>query len=578
MNSKDNTIRYEFFSENPFTHFLDLECVVPCSGKSELHLSLSFWRPGRYEPGNFARNIRGFRVENAEGKPLKFLKTDKQTWKIFCAKEDIIKVKYQYHAPELNAGSCYVDESQIYVNPIHCVFRCLENSDFAYEFIVRKKEGFKMACPLPLTEGVYRAENYDELADSPFIYSSRLISHRFSVNEIPIYIHINGTCDPDFISLENDFRLFIEEQFEFWQDVPFSEYHFMFQITPYPFYHGVEHANNTVIAIGPGYDIYNRRLYVDVLGISSHELFHAWNVKKMRPADFLQYDYTKENYSELGFVYEGITTYAGDKILLNCGLYSHQEFLNELSVRLKKHIHNAGRFNYSVLESSFDTWLDGYVPGIPDRKTSIYDEGCLIAFMLDVIIFKHSDGKKGLRHLCRELWTRYGHLKKGYTLEDVKKHAAELGGEEAERLFKDYVEKPADYTEKIKEYLEYIGIVVEMAESADLWEKHIGLKWEKGPAGWKITAVYPESPAWKAGLYIGDELLAFNEHFMNDNPNHWLRHYLYAKNAKILVQKKNHLTTIELNWDLGGGYYMIPVLHLVKVESNERKFLRWALL
>jgi predicted metalloprotease with PDZ domain len=578
MKNKDNIIRYEFFSENPFTHFLDLECLVPCNGESEIHLSLSYWRPGRYEPGNFARNIRGFRVENMEGKPLKFLKTDKQTWKIFCTGENFIKVKYQYYAPELNAGSCYVDENQIYVNPVHCVLRCLENPNIAYEFVVRKKEGFKMACPLPVIEDGYRAENYDEFADSPFIYSTQLISHRFLVNEIPFYIHINGICEPDFAQLESDFRLFIEEQFEYWQDVPFSEYHFMFQITPYPFYHGVEHANNTVIAIGPGYDIYNRRLYVDVLGISSHELFHAWNVKKMRPKDFLRYDYSKENYSDLGFVYEGITTYAGDKILLNCGLYSHQEFLNELSVRLKKHLHNAGRFNYSILESSFDTWLDGYVPGIPDRKTSIYDEGCLIAFMLDVIIFKCSGGEKGLRHLCQALWKEFGRLKKGYTLTDIKKLATELGGPEAERLFAELVEKPADYKEKTREYLAYLGVEVCLADSDDLWEKHIGLKWEKGLTGWKITAVYPESPAWKTRLYVGDELLAFNEHIMNDNPNYWLRHYLYSKNAKILVQKRNRLSTVELNWDLEGSYFAVPEFQLVKVESNERRFLRWALL
>ncbi|MCX8080246.1 MAG: PDZ domain-containing protein [Bacteroidia bacterium] len=577
MNNKDNIILYEFSAEFPFSHFLDLKAEFPTLKKQELTLAISFWRPGRYEPGNFSKNIRGFRATDENGEPLKFKKTDKQTWKIFCKGAKKVILHYQYYSAELNAGSCYVDENQIYVNPIHCVFYCPDYMDIPYECLVKEKKDYRLACPLKVTDNKFVAENFHLLADSPFIYSNQLISHAFEYNRIPFFIHINGTCEPDFKQLEHDFKLFIQAHFDFWQEVPFSEYHFMFQITPHPFYHGVEHANNTVIAIGPGHEIYNRKLYVDVLGITSHELFHAWNVKAMRPADFLIYDYTKENYSELGFVYEGFTTYLGDKLLLTAGLYSHREFLNELSLRLKRHMHNSGRHNYSVLESSFDTWLDGYVPGIPGRKTSIYDEGCLIAFMLDVIIFKNQQGKKSLRDLCRALWKKFGYLKEGYTYGDIKETAIELGGKEAKYIFDELIEKPSDYIEDVLKCLNYLGVELILNEAEDLWERFIGLKWEKGNVGWRVTSVVQGGPAWKAGIFAGDEIVSFNGHIMAEHPSYWLKHYLYSKEAKINVLKKDVTKELNLKWNLNEQYFQNPVLELTKVESNDRLFLKWML-
>src|SRR6185369_4870034 len=108
------------------------------------------------------------------------------------------------------------------------------------------------------------------------------------------------------------------------------------------------------------------------------------------------YDYTQENYSRLGYVAEGVTTYYGDLFLARSGVFNLDEYFEELNQRINKHLNNYGRFNMSVAQASFDTWLDGYVPGIPHRKTSIYDEGCLIALMTDLLIRRHTKNKKSL--------------------------------------------------------------------------------------------------------------------------------------------------------------------------------------
>src|SRR6476659_10108647 len=204
------------------------------------------------------------------------------------------------------------------------------------------------------------------------------------MNGHTFFLHFVGECRPDFKKLKKDFRAFTKKQIEFWGDFPVQEYHFLFQVLPAKFYHGVEHQRSTVIAIGPGYAINSGSTYDDILGVSCHELFHTWNVKTIRPVEMHPYNLTRENYARTGYVYEGFTTYYGDKLLLNSKVFSVKQYFTTLQERLVKHFHNYGRYNLSVADSSWETWLDGYVPGAPYRKTSIYDEGNLVAFMLDV--------------------------------------------------------------------------------------------------------------------------------------------------------------------------------------------------
>lgn len=175
---------------------------------------------------------------------------------------------------------------------------------------------------------------------------------------------------------------------ELFGSFPSSAYHFIFQILPHRFYHGVEHTESTVIALGPAYMLMEGDTYNDFLGISCHELFHAWNIKAIRPAEMLPYDFTKENYSRLGFVTEGVTTYYGDYLLFRSSVWGEEDFWPAFNERMDHHFESHARYFQPVSEASFDSWLDGYVLGAPHRKTSIYHEGCLLAFVTDIFIRK----------------------------------------------------------------------------------------------------------------------------------------------------------------------------------------------
>jgi predicted metalloprotease with PDZ domain len=262
-----------------------------------------------------------------------------------------------------------------------------------------------------LNPKLIRADDYHQLVDSPLIASPALQHNLYYVDNIMFNIWFQGSCKPDWGRIIQDFSRFTAEQIKTMGSFPSAEFHFLVQAMPYKFYHGVEHLHSTVLAIGPGSELMDEGLYTDFVGVASHELFHVWNVKTVRPQDLLPYDYSKENYSRLGFVYEGVTTYYGDLFLARCGVYDAGQFFTEINHRLQKHMDSFGRANMSVADASFDTWLDGYVPGIPHRKTSIYDEGCLTALMTDLLIRKTTGSQASLDDVMRILYEDFGKQK-----------------------------------------------------------------------------------------------------------------------------------------------------------------------
>ncbi len=408
-------IKYLMYQKNPASHYVYIDMFIDSINQDTLQLQLPAWRPGRYELGNFAKNVKRVDVFSETNEALSYKKLTKDLWEINTKGQAKIKVTYSYYAAELNAGACYADTMQLYINPVHCCMYIVGRQNEEHQVELTVPENYKIVCSLKQTNNTLIAGNFEELVDSPFVASQKIQSDVYEVNGIKFYLHFIGECKPDFTKIKNDFSAFTKKQIEFWKGFTTDEYHFIFQVLPFKFYHGVEHVKNTVIAIGPGYAINSGKTYEDVLGVSCHELFHSWNIKTIRPIEMMPYDYTKENYARTGYVYEGFTTYYGDKLLLSSKVFDLEQYFETLQERLTKHFHNYGRYNLSVADSSWETWLDGYVPGAPYRKTNIYDEGSLIAFMLDVKILQATQNKRSLREVCVLLFGRFGKKGMGYT-------------------------------------------------------------------------------------------------------------------------------------------------------------------
>lgn len=565
-------IKYTLYQKNPSSHYIYIDLLIDNVAGPELALQLPAWRPGRYELGNFAKNIKRVDAFNEKNEPLFYTKTSKDRWLVQTNGALSVKVTYSYYAAELNAGSCFADISQVYVNPVHlCMFIEGRTSE-AHQLEVKVPDHYKIASSLKQEGNLLTAVDFDELADSPFIASAQLQSDFYESNGIRFNIHLQGECRPDWKKIKSDFKAFTDLQVSFWKDFPYGEYHFLFQVLPQKFYHGVEHKKNTVIAIGPGYAFNNDKVYEEVLGVSCHELFHVWNIKTIRPLEMQPYDFTKENYARTGYVYEGFTTYFGDKNLLSSKVFSLKQYFGTLEERLQKHFHNFGRYNLSVAASSWETWLDGYVPGAPYRKTNIYDEGSLIAFMLDVNILKDTANKKSLRDVCVLLYERFGKTGKGYSESDMIALVNEVSGKDYLKFFQDHVYNTADYEFSLKPAFEYLGIQFTMQPASAACEQHFGFKILETGMQTKVGLVAPYSPSWKAGLFANDEIIAVNGMAVRNNLNHWLTYFLDSEEISLTVISGEQLRQMILKKDpKGNKYFSSPSLKMTEKPSESQK-------
>ena len=564
-------IKYLMYQKNPASHYVYIDMFIDSINQDTLQLQLPAWRPGRYELGNFAKNVKRVDVFSETNEALSYKKLTKDLWEINTKGQAKIKVTYSYYAAELNAGACYADTMQLYINPVHCCMYVVGRQNEEHQVELTVPQNYKIVCSLKQTNNTLIAGNFEELVDSPFVASQKIQSDVYEVNGINFYLHFIGECKPDFTKIKNDFSAFTKKQIEFWKGFTTDEYHFIFQVLPFKFYHGVEHVKNTVIAIGPGYAINSGKTYEDVLGVSCHELFHSWNIKTIRPIEMMPYDYTKENYARTGYVYEGFTTYYGDKLLLSSKVFDLEQYFETLQERLTKHFHNYGRYNLSVADSSWETWLDGYVPGAPYRKTNIYDEGSLIAFMLDVKILQATQNKRSLRDVCVLLFDRFGKKGMGYTENSIIDLVNEVSGIDLSDFFKNFVYAPQDFEVVLNLCFEYLGIEFVKEASASICEHKYGFKVIDNGLNSKVSLVAPYSPAWKAGLFNGDEILAVNGIILKNNFNNWLNYFDDKDEIILTVNSAEQLKTISLQKDKKGNTYFInPILKLKNNESEQK--------
>ncbi len=521
-------MKYIVSYSNSNNHFIDIQLEVEVNGNKKLNFQLPAWRPGRYELGNFAKNIQKLDAVNENGESLSTIKKTKDLWVVKCAGSSKVLLRYNYFANELNAGSTYLDAKQLYMNPVNCLMYELDRVAEICELHLELAADYKVAIALPeAVKNVFTAKNFDELVDSPFITSPKIQHHSFKLAGTMFHLWFQGEFKPDWTLLEKDFIGFTKPQIEVFGDFPTEEYHYLFQILPYSAYHGVEHAASTVIAIGPSYNILKKEgRYEDLLGVSSHELFHTWNVKRIRPIEMVPYDFTKENYSKLGYLSEGVTTWYGDLMLYRGKVFDDAAFFRTFNQILERHYNNPGSSNMSVADSSYDTWLDGYVIGVPNRKASIYTEGALNTFMLDVEIRKGSNGKNSFDGVLRSFYDNYFKGGKGISEPDYKAEVEKFAGKDLSTFFSKYINGADDYTAQLESALEFFGLEMKRLPSPIFYEAYLGVKMLDN----KVMMVFPNSPAEQSGVSVNDEIVIINGLKINNDLSAWLE---YFKGAPI---------------------------------------------
>lgn len=503
------------------------------------------WRPGRYELQHFAQKLRGV-MASANGVAIPVRKVTKDRWLVEAGGAENIEIRYSFYARQMDGGGSWLDEEQLYLNGINCLMAVEDRAHEPQQLQIAIPDNWQIACGLPETERhTLLAENYDQLVDSPLIASASLKKETYTVSDIPFHIWIQGDCRPDWERIKKDFEAFTKEQLEVFGDFPVQDYHYLNEILPYRFYHGVEHVNSTVITLGPGELLMTPALYKEFLGVSSHELFHTWNVKQIRPKEMLPYDFTGENYFRTGYVAEGITTYYGDYMLTRSGVFTAAQYFEELNTTLQRYFADHSRYHMSVADSSFDLWLDGYKPGIPDRKVSIYIKGALTALLLDLQLRRATGNKANLDTVMRHLWEDFGKRGIGYTEEDYRRLVLRVGGEDFDRYFEQYINGTAPIEDALDEALRYVGCTLKAEENAMLYEGLFGFKIVADAQATKVTAIAPDSPASTA-LSVEDELVAVNGRKIEQNLQPLLADTDLAQGIELTLFRIKQLRQVRL--------------------------------
>ena len=565
-------IQYRISCLNAQQRYIQFSATFPCP-EDHLSIHLASWRPGRYELGNFAKNIKGFRVFDEQNKAVSFEKSNKDTWQIPTKGTAFIRVEYAYYANELNAGSTYLDEQQLYINPVNCFL--FTDDAHAYELTLDIPATWQIASSLKFENNRCEVAHFDQLADSPFICSEHLEKASYEVNGSHFHVWFNNQSFIQWEKVLVDFEKFTRAQIEDFSEFPVKEFHFLIQTLPYAAYHGVEHLESTVITLGPHYEVFGT-LYKELLGVSSHELYHVWNVKSIRPAEMQPYHFKEENYAVSGFVYEGVTTYLGDLYLLRSGVFSLEQYLVELSKQLQKHFDNPARFNYSVGDSSFDTWLDGYVPGAPGRKVSIYTEGCLLAFVTDMKLREATNHKYGIQEVMKRMYFDFAVKGIGYTWQDYQQTLENVSGISFQDFFEQFIFGTAPYESILVEACSFFGLDIKQVPSASYAEAKLGMKTVPKGADAQIVSIYPGSPADIAGLSINDEILAVNNMRLQGNIDAWLN--FYDGGIKTLLLNRNGRLLEKTLPEVNRFFYLTHTVHrLETLNQHQRKALKhWA--
>ena len=431
-------------------------------------LQLPTWRPGRYELGNFAQYVLWVKGMQDGGEVVRLAKTGLHSWSVPAG---VTKVEWLFHADILNAGSTCIEDDLYYVNPVNCFMYDLERQDLPADLVLtdlelrpEEADGWALAVALPweLLDGVpvMHARDVQHLMDSPWMASPKLWHDHYREQGLDVHIWVHDTLPEDPARFVADHVAFTRAQLSYFGTFPTDEYHFLYLFPDRDVRHGVEHEDSTVIALGPAERVRSEEGYMEILGIASHELYHAWNVKRIRPAEWMPYDFTGPCPSALGYVAEGVTTYMGDLFLFEGGIVDLKGWCALMTKLLERHLNNPGRHNMSVAESSYDTWLDGYRMGVPGRKGSIYVEGAVLAFLCDTRIMERTQGASSLSTAMRLLWERHGQPREGLTADMYWDALAEVAGERLDDLRRDHAEGTKDTWEPLVHAMATQGLVL----------------------------------------------------------------------------------------------------------------------
>lgn len=527
-------LHYQIVPLDPCAHLYEVRCTVEAPDPAGQRFRLPAWIPGSYLIREFARQFIDVRAE-AGGAPVALRKEAKDVWRAAPAGAALTVIA-QVHAFDLSVRTAYLDTTRAYFNgPSVFLFpEGREEAPCIVDIVAPPGDAYahwRVATTLAADGapahgfGRYRADNYDALIDHPVEMSDFALAG-FAAGGVHHEIAVTGRQNADLERLARDFARICQTHVDLFggtaqSAAPFDRY--LFQVTVVgDGYGGLEHRSSTSLMCrrdelpAHGHAEVNDD-YVHFLGLASHEYFHAWNVKRIKPAAFVPYDLSRENYTRQLWAFEGITSYYDDLALVRSGVIDAPRYLELLGQSITSVLRTPGRKRQSIGDASFDAWIKFYRPddNSPNAAISYYWKGSLVALALDLALRK--DGRTSLDAVMRTLWERYGRAGIGVPEDGVERIVSELAGMDMQPFFARYVDGTDD--PPLDALLDAFGVDWHVRAASGPRDR--GGKPATGPLpasslgakvgnDLRLQNVYAGGPAERAGLAPQDVLVALD--------------------------------------------------------------------
>jgi len=538
-------VHYTVSFPAPSTHYAAVEAEFPTGGQPSIEVFMPVWTPGSYLVREFSRN-----VEAVNG-PGAVVKTTKNRWRIDTGGAATVRVNYRVYCREMSVRTNWVDSSFALLNGAPTFLTLVGGLDRPHEVTIQLPAEWKttmsgMDQPSPHH---YIAPNYDALVDSPIVAGNPEV-RQFDIDGVPHFlVTVGGDSTFDGERAAADLETIVRRYREMWGGLPYkNRYVFLNLLTEAG--GGLEHRNSFTV-MSTRWATRTRRAYVGWLDLVSHEYFHAWNVKRLRPVELGPFNYEAENPTKSLWVVEGFTEYYGALTVHRAALTTRAEYLGtgsetagSLSSLINSLQNAPGRLVQSAEGASFDAWIKYYRPDENSNNVAVsyYTKGAIVAWLLDAKIRRATDDRKSLDDLMRLAFQRYSG-DHGFTPEQFKALAEEVAGVPLAAFFHETVETAGELN--YDDALEWFGLRFRHAEpSKKAW---IGVETRVDNGRLLISRVPRGTPGYEAGLNVDDEILAIGDFRVRaDQIAPRLENYKPGDRVSVLVARREKLTRLEL--------------------------------
>lgn len=544
----------------------------------QLQLIMPAWTPGSYLIRDFAAQLERLRATGASGKPLPVSKTAKNRWQVSVGNETEVIVDYAVWAGELAVNTSWVSAEYALLNGAGVFLYTERSRNWPQRVSVELPPQWQQvhtALQTGLKPFEFIASSYDELVDSPMLLGNP-VEHPFEVaGQKYSLVNQGETSLWDGAESARDVAGIVEAIQSFWQVNPFDR--------PYLFLNiiaqgtgGLEHDHSTVL-LASRWQMRYREDYVRWLALVSHEFFHAWSVRRMRPAALADYDYEREMYTRELWLAEGLTSYFDNLLLLRSGRISVDEFLMLLAAEFHKYETTPGRQVRSAEQASFDAWIKHYKPDANNINSDVsyYRKGSLIGFVLDQALRENTKGQTGLGELMREMYATYGPqgpAPDGYPAGAFEQLVEQHGGAELRQRLEQMLSSVDD--PPIDAALAWYGLQLDRNPSKTAAEAlgrpvpaDFGLTWDKQSPWLQVETVARGSSGALAGILPADELLAINgTRVTRETIADRMLRLIPGETASLLLARQGQVLTLQVQ-----AQEAIPDKYLINIRPDIKR-------